>query len=44
MPEPLVMAEDLGKVYGTTVQTRALAGVSFQLEAGEFSSVVGTSG
>jgi lipoprotein-releasing system ATP-binding protein len=35
---------DLGKVYGGAVPTRALAGVSFELEVGEFASIVGQSG
>jgi lipoprotein-releasing system ATP-binding protein len=42
--EPLLVAEDLGKTYGTEVKTVALQGVSFSLERGEFASIVGQSG
>ncbi len=44
MGEALLVAEDLGKTYGTEVQTVALQGVSFTLERGEFASIVGQSG
>jgi lipoprotein-releasing system ATP-binding protein len=42
--EQLLVAEDLGKTYGTEVKTVALQGVSFTLERGEFASIVGQSG
>jgi lipoprotein-releasing system ATP-binding protein len=42
--ERLLLAEDLGKTYGTEVKTVALQGVSFTLERGEFASIVGQSG
>ena len=44
MAETLVVAEGLGKVYGTDIQTLALDDVSFQIEAGEFAAIVGRSG
>lgn len=44
MAEPLLVAEDLGKTYGTAVETRALDRVSFKVEAGEFASIIGKSG
>ncbi len=44
MGERLLLAEDLGKTYGTEVKTVALQGVSFTLERGEFASIVGQSG
>ena len=44
MGEALLVAEDLGKTYGTEVKTVALQGVSFTLERGEFASIVGQSG
>jgi lipoprotein-releasing system ATP-binding protein len=40
----LLVADDLGKTYGTVVTTRALGGVYFELEHGEFASIVGQSG
>ena len=40
----LLVADGLGKTYGTVVTTRALSDVSFTLERGEFASVVGQSG
>jgi lipoprotein-releasing system ATP-binding protein len=42
--EPLLVADELGKTYGTEVKTVALQGVSFTLERGEFVSIVGQSG
>ena len=44
MAETLVHAEEIGKTYGTTVKTVALHEVSFEIEAGEFASVIGQSG
>ncbi len=44
MPETMVVAENLGKVYGTAVETRALNDVSFSLRHGEFASIIGKSG
>jgi lipoprotein-releasing system ATP-binding protein len=41
---PLLVADDLGKTYGTTLPTRALGGVFFELAEGEFAAVVGQSG
>ncbi len=42
---PLLVADTLEKVYGSgDIATRALKGVSFTLEAGEFASIVGQSG
>jgi lipoprotein-releasing system ATP-binding protein len=42
--ETLVVAEGIGKTYGTVVRTIALREVSFTIEAGEFASVIGQSG
>jgi lipoprotein-releasing system ATP-binding protein len=42
--ETLVSAEGIGKTYGTVVKTVALHEVSFELEAGEFASIIGQSG
>jgi lipoprotein-releasing system ATP-binding protein len=42
--ETLVHAEEIGKTYGTTVKTVALHEVSFEIQAGEFASVIGQSG
>jgi lipoprotein-releasing system ATP-binding protein len=45
MAEPLVLAQDLSKVYGTgDLATPALRSVSFAIEAGEFVGIVGKSG
>ena len=44
MAETLVHAEEIGKTYGTVVKTVALHEVSFEIEAGEFASVIGESG
>jgi lipoprotein-releasing system ATP-binding protein len=44
MADTVVLAEGLERVYGTAIQTKALEDVSFQLEAGEFASVIGRSG
>jgi putative ABC transport system ATP-binding protein len=42
---PLVELQDLAKVYGRgDSEVRALAGVSFRIEAGEFIAVMGASG
>ena len=37
-------SEDLGKTYGTVAKTVALTGVSFDLQGGEFASIIGQSG
>jgi lipoprotein-releasing system ATP-binding protein len=42
--DELLRVEDLGKTYGTVVQTVALQDVSFSLAAGEFASIIGQSG
>lgn len=44
MADALVVADGLGKVYGTDIQTRALADVSFEIAGGEFIAIVGRSG
>jgi lipoprotein-releasing system ATP-binding protein len=44
MAEPVVIAEGLDRVYGASIQTKALDDVSFSLEAGEFAAIVGRSG
>lgn len=44
MASPLLVAERLGKTYGTVAPTRALFDVSFEVAQGEFASVVGQSG
>ncbi len=44
MAEVLLRAEDLGKTYGTVAKTVALTGVSFDLQGGEFASIIGQSG
>ena len=44
MAETLVHAEQIGKTYGTVVKTVALHEVSFEIQAGEFASVIGQSG
>jgi lipoprotein-releasing system ATP-binding protein len=44
MADALVIADGLERVYGTDAQTKALDGVSFQVAAGEFASIVGRSG
>jgi len=44
MADALVAADGLGKVYGTDIQTRALADVAFEITAGEFIAIVGRSG
>ncbi len=45
MAETLLVAESLDKVYGEgPAATHALRGVSFELERGEFGSIVGQSG
>ena len=41
---PLLLAEDLRKVYGTVAPTTALEGVSFAVAPGEFAAIVGQSG
>jgi len=40
----LIVADGLTKVYGTVVATRALEDVSFGVQAGEFTAIVGQSG
>jgi lipoprotein-releasing system ATP-binding protein len=42
--ETLVHADGIGKTYGTVVETVALREVSFEIETGEFTSVIGQSG
>jgi lipoprotein-releasing system ATP-binding protein len=41
---PLIVADELTKVYGTVAATRALSEVSFDVHAGEFAAIVGQSG
>jgi putative ABC transport system ATP-binding protein len=45
-PEPLVVARDVARVYaaGTEREVRALDGVSFALERGDYVAIVGESG
>jgi len=42
--EALLHAEDLGKTYGAVAKTVALTAVSFDLQGGEFASIIGQSG
>jgi lipoprotein-releasing system ATP-binding protein len=42
--DPLLVAEGLGKTYGTEVKTVALRDVSFTLGRGEFAALIGQSG
>jgi lipoprotein-releasing system ATP-binding protein len=42
--EVLLTAEGLGKTYGTVARTVALSGVDFEVQGGEFASVIGQSG
>lgn len=43
--KPLIEVKNITKVYnGSEVQTQALAGVSFEIEKGEFVAIVGPSG
>ena len=44
MADPVVVAEGLQRVYGTTVTTKALDNVSFTVGPGEFAAIVGKSG
>ena len=44
MADPVLRLENVVKDYGTTVVTRVLHGVSFALEAGEFTALMGPSG
>ncbi len=44
IPSPLISLEGIGKVYGGEVPTRALQGVSFTVNTGEFVAIVGSSG
>jgi lipoprotein-releasing system ATP-binding protein len=45
MPEPLILAEGLTRIYGTgPLATKALDSVSFQIDPGEFVAIVGRSG
>jgi len=44
IPGPLISLEGIGKVYGGEVPTRALQGISFTVNAGEFVAIVGSSG
>ena len=44
MAEPLLVLDGVVKDYGQRVVTRALHGVSFTLEAGEFTALIGPSG
>jgi lipoprotein-releasing system ATP-binding protein len=44
MADPVVIAEGLERVYGTSVQMKALDDVSFSLAGGEFAAIVGRSG
>lgn len=40
----LIALRDIVKVYGTTVQTTALRGISFSMPAGEYAALIGRSG
>lgn len=44
MAEDLLHVVSLGKTYGTVAKTVALTDVSFDLDAGEFASIIGQSG
>lgn len=45
MPSPLIQVQNLCKTYGTDgTETRAVCGVSFEIERGEFVSIMGPSG
>jgi lipoprotein-releasing system ATP-binding protein len=44
VPDTLVLAEGLTKVYGEAIPTTALSGVSFSLKCNEFASIIGRSG
>jgi len=44
MPETLLVAESIGKTYGTEIKTRALCEVSFEMTPGEFAAIIGKSG
>ena len=44
MGEPLLAVTDLVKEYGTRVRTRALDGVTLELQPGEFAALIGPSG
>jgi lipoprotein-releasing system ATP-binding protein len=44
MADALIVADGLTKTYGSSTETRALDDVTFQIERGEFASVIGRSG
>jgi len=45
MPAPIIQAKNLIKIYGGGgVETRALNGVSFSVQKGEFAAIIGPSG
>lgn len=45
MPETLIVAEGLDKIYGTgEAATHALRGVTFEVKDGEFAAIIGQSG
>ncbi|HEX9093674.1 MAG TPA: ABC transporter ATP-binding protein [Coriobacteriia bacterium] len=44
MADALIVAEDLTKVYGAVEKTKALDGVSFAIDRGEFAAIIGRSG
>lgn len=44
MDKPFIQLLDIRKVYGTTIKTEVLHGITFGVDKGEFMSIIGTSG